>query len=145
MDVKESGVAGDYVPPSSDRRRGGGTTTQSLSYTQSLDDSHTIRFVDEQYHPSNKIAISAGSISTEVVQNAFNEYRADINQSLSELDAKINRLENMISQLVERIPAPVSTNPNHNQNNHSPSIKKNNVTKNIDIIPNKKLTKRETQ
>lgn len=126
-------TAGDYVHPSSERRGGG--VTQSLSFTQSTDESHSIRFVDEQYHPSGKNAAAAaaagGSIRAEVVQNAFNEYKADINQSLGQLDTKINRLESMISLLVERIPTTTSTtttNPNNNKNNpSSSSINKNNI------------------
>ena len=38
------------------------------------------------------------------MQNAFKEYKEDINQSLSELDSKIDRLESMIKLLVERTP-----------------------------------------
>ena len=38
------------------------------------------------------------------MQKAFKEYKDDINQSLSDLDTKIDRLESMIAILVERMP-----------------------------------------
>ena len=47
------------------------------------------------------------------MQNAFKEYKSDINQSLSDLDTKINRLEGMISLLVERMPAMPHTSLNN--------------------------------
>ena len=97
--VVQTKIAGDYVQSKAD---------SNLSFTQSTD-YHPIKFIDEQ---------TDKNVSVELVQNAFNEYKLDINQSLSDLNTKINRLEGMISLLVERIPAM----PHTSLNNSSDSI-----------------------
>ena len=86
--VIQTKISGDYVHSKADA---------NLPFTHSTD-FHSLKFVDEQ-HAREK------TVSVELVQNAFSEYKSDINRSLSDLDTKINRLESMIALLVERIPA----------------------------------------
>lgn len=77
-------VAGEYIQSKADG---------SFQNT----DFQSIQVVEGQYPDRNVVNI-------ELVQNAFKEYKSDINQSLSDLDTKLNRLENMIKVLVERVP-----------------------------------------
>ena len=68
-----------------------------LSFT-TQEDFQSIRSLDQEQKNDGK------NKTVELVQNAFKEYKEDINQSLSELDTKMNRLESMIKLLVERMP-----------------------------------------
>ena len=79
---------------------------KDLSFT-TQEDFQSIKFLDEHQEPKNE---GKNNIMTvELVQNAFKEYKEDINQSLSELDTKMNRLESMIKLLVERMPVVVDS------------------------------------
>ena len=80
-------VAGEYVQSISDQ----------LCDGEKSDDFSHIKFVAEQQSDRKNVNI-------EIVEKAFKEYKADINQSLSDLDTKINHLDGMIKLLVDRIP-----------------------------------------
>ena len=85
-------VAGDYVQSK--------TENSFSSFSEQPQDYHSIiKFVDEQNSHDVK-----NNLNVEIVQKAFKEYKDDINQSLSDLDTKIDRLESMIAILVERMP-----------------------------------------
>ena len=81
-------VAGEYVQSISDQLYDG----------EKSDDFSHIKFVAEQQSDHK-------NVNVEIVEKAFKEYKSDINQSLSDLDTKINHLEGMIKLLVDRIPA----------------------------------------
>jgi hypothetical protein len=85
-------VAGEYVQ----------SKTADLSFT-TQEDFQSIKFLDEQEEKND----GKNVVNVELVQNAFKEYKKDINQSLSELDTKMSRLESMIKLLVERMPVVV--------------------------------------
>lgn len=80
-------VAGEYVQSISDQLYDG----------EKSDDFSHIKFVAEQQSDRK-------NVNVEIVEKAFKEYKSDINQSLSDLDTKINHLEGMIKLLVDRIP-----------------------------------------
>ena len=92
--VTQTKVSGEYVQSKA---------AADLSFT-TQEDYHSIKFLDEQHEREND---GKNVVNVELVQNAFREYKEDINQSLSELDTKINRLESMIKLLVERMPVVV--------------------------------------
>lgn len=105
-------VAGDYVQSKAEN--------SFSSFSEQPQDYHSIKFVDEQ---------SSHDVNLELVQKAFKEYKDDINQSLSDLDTKIDRLESMIALLVERMPQTVVP---HNtitkgKNNNSKSADEDNI------------------
>ena len=87
-------VAGEYIQSK---------PGEQLSFTTASEDFHSIKFLDEPTQ-QGKHDGKNNVINVELVQNAFKEYKEDINQSLSELDTKMNRLESMIKLLVERMP-----------------------------------------
>ena len=88
-------VAGDYVQSKAEN--------SFSSFSEQPQDYHSIiKFVDEQNSHDVK-----NNLNVEIVQKAFKEYKDDINQSLSDLDTKIDRLESMITILVERMPQAV--------------------------------------
>ena len=110
-------VAGDYVQSKAEN--------SFSSFSEQPQDYHSIKFVDEQ---------SSHDVNLELVQKAFKEYKDDINQSLSDLDTKIDRLESMIALLVERMPQTVVP---HNtitkgKNNNSKSADEDNMNQQSD-------------
>ena len=107
--VMQTKTASDYVQ--------GTTTAASVSYIQDSSSS-SIKFVEERPKPN-----SDNTDNVDMVQAAFDEYKSDMARSLSQLDSKINRLESMISILVERIPSK-NTAMNTTSNNDSAPVMK---------------------
>ena len=112
--IVQTKITGDYVHSKAEA---------NLPFTQGADNILTHMYADKYVDGQ-----SDKNVSVELVQNAFKEYKTDINQSLSNLDTKINRLESMIATLVERIPAMP-----HTSLNNSAEENKNNISD-----PNKK-------
>ena len=119
-------VAGDYVQSKAEN------SFSSFS-EQPQDYNSIIKFVDEQ--SSHEVR---NNLNVEIVQKAFKEYKEDINQSLSELDTKIDRLESMITLLVERTPqvvVPQNTNTTRKIGD-SKSTEEENSNKQSDVNTN---------